>query len=305
MTLPRHDQAAIRSAALEWLDIVTDGGNLPISRDELANGFTFAGTPFPLIDRGRGIRKPVGWSAALSITTAFPKPGRDRPYDDDPGTDGFFRYKIRRGNRGDAENTGLRTAMNDELPLAWFFGIASGLFVVTSPVYLIAEEPEAEQFVLAVTEGQRLVPPDSPVEADLRRYVLQHTKRRLHQRAFAGRVMLAYEERCAVCALNHRELLDAAHIIPDREESGIPVVSNGLALCKIHHAAFDKNILGVRPNLTVEIRHDILREHDGPMLQHGLQALHGNALMTIPRRRTDRPDPARIEERYTAFRMAS
>lgn len=52
---------------------------LPVTRDQLANDFTFEGTRFPLIDRGRGIRKPTGWDAALSITTSVPKSGQPRP----------------------------------------------------------------------------------------------------------------------------------------------------------------------------------------------------------------------------------
>jgi len=46
---------------------------------------------------------------------------------------------------------------------------------------------------------------------------------------------------------------------------------NDLALCKLHHAAFDANIIGVTPDLGVTVRLDVLQEIDGPMLQHGLQ----------------------------------
>jgi putative restriction endonuclease len=82
------------------------------------------------------------------------------------------------------------------------------------------------------------------------------------------------------------------------------VVPNGLALCKIHHAAFDGNILGIRPDLVVELRRDILEEEDGPMLRHGLQELHGRALLVVPRARELKPDPARLEARYQVFRQA-
>nr|WP_246323925.1 HNH endonuclease [Petropleomorpha daqingensis] len=116
--------------------------------------------------------------------------------------------------------------------------------------------------------------------------------------------MLAYETRCAVCSLNHRELLDAAHIIPDNDPRGAPVVANGLALCKLHHAAYDKNILGIRPDYTVEIHHRLLHEVDGPMLRHGLQEHHGRPLMQVPARRVDRPDADRLMERYEAFLAA-
>jgi putative restriction endonuclease len=109
--------------------------------------------------------------------------------------------------------------------------------------------------------------------------------------------------RCAVCRLRHVELLDAAHIIPDGKPHGDPVVPNGLAMCKIHHAAFDSNILGVRPDLSVHIRQDILEEIDGPMLRYGLQGMH-NSRLTGPRIRVAQPDPDRLEERYAEFLAA-
>lgn len=293
------DEEAIRAAALAWLHSVTLDGTVPVTREQLANDFHFHGQRFPLVDRGRGIRKPAGWRAALSIMTT-----QGRPYADDEGADGLHRYKLRGDQGGVAENESLRVAMRDQVPLIWFYGVAPGVFNAIYPVWLAAEEPEQEQFVLALSDSQRQVRPSSAVEETLRRYLIAETKRRLHQPVFASQVMLAYETRCAVCALGHRELLDAAHIIPDGEPRGLPVVPNGLALCKIHHAAYDRNILGIRPDYVIEIHHRLLDELDGPMLRHGLQEHHGRPLMQLPRRRADRPDQERLEERYEQFRAA-
>ena len=77
-----------------------------------------------------------------------------------------------------------------------------------------------------------------------------------------------------------------------------------LSLCKIHHAAYDANILGVRPDLVVEVAPHLLEEVDGPMLTHGLQGMGGTRLL-IPRERVARPDPERLEDRYEQFRAAS
>lgn len=190
------------------------------------------------------------------------------------------------------------------MPIAWFFGLRPGLFQVISPVYLLAEEQAQSQFVLARSPAQRMATPGSTVEAGLREYLIRETKQRLHQRVFSSQVLFAYQKRCAVCSLNHRPLLDAAHIIADNQPRGLPIVPNGLALCKIHHAAYDRNILGIRPDYRVEIREEILLEVDGPMLRHGLQELHGGRLMALPSRRQDQPDPERLEERYVEFRTA-
>ena len=127
---------------------------------------------------------------------------------------------------------------------------------------------------------------------------------RLHQRVFRIRVIDAYATSCAICRLRYRSLLDAAHILPDGHPRGNPVVPNGLALCKIHHAAYDANYLGVRPDFVVEVRRDVRDAADGPMLLHGLQEMAGVSL-TLPKTRSARPDPTRLEERYELFRRAS
>ncbi|MBV9821341.1 MAG: HNH endonuclease [Actinobacteria bacterium] len=194
--------------------------------------------------------------------------------------------------------------MRNQLPLIWFYGVAPGIFNAIFPIWLTGEEPELDQFVLALTNDQRSVQPHSPVEETFRRYLIAETKRRLHQPLFASQVMLAYETRCAICKIGHRELLDAAHIIPDTSPNGEPVVRNGLALCKIHHAAYDRNILGIRPDYVIEIHHRLLDEIDGPMLRHGLQDHHGKPLMQLPTRRSQQPDPNRLMKRYTQFRAA-
>ena len=298
------DPRTVRAAALDWLRQVTMEGQLAVTRAQLANDFIVGGERFALIDRGRGIRKPAGWDSALSITTSVPRSGKPRPYDDAEGPEGLHRYKLRRDDGGQAENQGLRTALHRQEPLVWFYGIAPSSFQAIFPVYLVAEEPEQDQFVLALTPDQRTVSPGSIVEETLRRYLIAQTKRRLHQPVFASQIMAAYNTHCAVCSLAHRPLLDAAHIVPDTHPRGEPVVPNGLALCKIHHAAYDSNVLGIRPDYVVQIHRRLLEEIDGPMLLHGLQAHHGQRLMTLPQRRPDRPDPDRLAHRFHEFQVA-
>jgi putative restriction endonuclease len=136
-----------------------------------------------------------------------------------------------------------------------------------------------------------------------RGYVLRLTKQRLHQPVFRTRVLRAYADTCAMCRLRHAELLDAAHILPDTHPQGLPVVPNGLALCKIHHAAYDMNIVGIRPDLYIEVQPKVLAEVDGPMLRHGLQEMSGMRIF-VPRSRDSQPDRDRLEKRYDEFRAA-
>lgn len=112
--------------------------------------------------------------------------------------------------------------------------------------------------------------------------------------------MRAYGQCCAVCRLRRAELVEAAHIVADAD-GGEPVVSNGLALCKLHHAAFDRHILGIRPDLRIVIRQDVLDDTDGPMLRHGLQGFHHADLGVLPTRRADRPASGFLERRWERF----
>jgi len=126
---------------------------------------------------------------------------------------------------------------------------------------------------------------------------------RLHQQQFRRIVLQAYANRCAICRLRHLELLDAAHILPDHDPRGEPIVPNGLGLCKIHHSAFDSYIIGIDPDARVHVRDDILSEIDGPMLRYGLQEAHGTTLL-LPRRTDQRPARDFLAERFERFKAA-
>lgn len=142
------------------------------------------------------------------------------------------------------------------------------------------------------------------VDRGRRSYITAEVRVRLHQRGFRERVLEAYRRQCAFCRLRHEELLDAAHIIPDRQLLGEPVVRNGLSLCALHHSAFDWNFVGLRPDYVIEVRPDILTERDGPTLAHAIQGLHGQSIV-LPRSIAQRPDRDRLALRYGQFREAS
>lgn len=263
--------------------------------------FEFAGTRIPLKDYSRGIRHPRGLAGALSISTTFTRPGGTPPYDDLIGADGLQRYKYRGTDPQHPENVALRRASELGLPLIWFVAIERGVYEPIYPVWIVGEEPEKHQFVLALDAAQRFLPSGDAAPDDVRSYALSLTKIRLHQRAFRARVLYAYDGKCCICRLKHAELLDAAHIIADGRPHGQPVVPNGLALCKIHHAAFDHGILGIRPDLSLHVRPDVLEEVDGWMLKGGIQGVHNKKLEIVPTSKASRPDPVRLDERYAEF----
>lgn len=82
-------------------------------------------------------------------------------------------------------------------------------------------------------------------------FTSQHPATRKRDRTFRQEVLHAYECRCAVCGFDLRledELLglEAAHI-KWHSAGGPNKVTNGLALCSIHHKALDRGALGLAP----------------------------------------------------------
>ena len=265
------------------------------------NGLQFEGRPFQVIGQ-QGIRKVAGLEAALSFTTVYRPPGADRPYDDQIGDDGLVRYKYRGNDPEHPDNRALRVAMLDRRPMAYFVGVAPGVYVPQFPVYLVAEDRSSLEFSVALDEAQSMIDVRDLSELE-KRTMMRLTLQRLDQTTFRSQLLIAYQRECALCRLRYVDLLDAAHILPYSDPRSRAVVPNGLLLCKIHHAAFDKHIVGIRPDLGVEVRADVLAAEDGPMLRHGLQELDG-ARVIPPRSRHDRPDEGWLHERYQTFRQA-
>ncbi len=299
------DERLVRLAAFQRLEELerVHGGVLPWN--VLRKGFEFGGDQLRFIGP-QGIFKPAQMRLPLSLITSPEKPGKARPYDDELGADGFLRYRYRGTDPEHADNRGVRECFRDGLPLVYFHGIGTALYQSFWPVYIHADDPGALTFTVAIDDPLMLAPDLRPAVVDeaRRAYTTRLALQRLHQAVFRQKVLVAYRTSCAVCRLRHGELLDAAHILPDGHPLGEPVVPNGLALCKIHHAAYDANIVGIRPDLVVEVSEPVLREVDGPMLRYGLQEAHGSRL-AVPRRAHDRPKVAFLEERYAEFRRAS
>lgn len=81
--------------------------------------------------------------------------------------------------------------------------------------------------------------------------------RKLRSQVFSDRVKGAYSNKCAVCGIERRDAagrpeVHAAHIYPV-ELDGADDVRNGLALCRLHHWAFDGALLGLQSDLTIRV----------------------------------------------------
>jgi putative restriction endonuclease len=291
MQLDEVEQALLRLELFAALEVLVESRGGFATLSELVN-FEHRGQRMGLIDRGRGIRNPASLDETLSVVTS-----RDGPYRDFFGDDGILRYSFREGDPFGGDNRKLRRALTNRVPIIIFEKPLPNVYVPMYPAYVVGEEFDNRFFLIAqeaVVRANELAPGID------KSYVERTVQQRVHQPLFRASVMVAYRRTCAICRLNHPELLDAAHIIADSDQEGVAHVSNGLALRKIHHAAYDNNFIGISPDYIVHVNRALLEEVDGPMLKHGIQEMNGVGL-TLPGRPADYPSRDALSARFDSF----
>lgn len=298
--------SVMRTAAFEQVRQLRDLREHLTSAD-LAKGFMFRGERIPLINPQRGIFKPRQMEHLLSIRTVFPARGRRVWYDDQREAhrqifegDETVDYAFMGQDPNAPDNRWLLDAFENRTPIIYFLGIAPGLYEAVLPTFIAGWDRDRLKVRLAfgLPDQVELSAPETAVE---RRYALREIKQRLHQDAFREALLAAYRGRCALSGLPEPLLLDAAHIIADKDELlGQPVIPNGLALSKTHHAAFDAHLIGIDPNYRVHVADRLLHLKDGPMLE-ALKNLHGGKIQ-LPDRKKDLPDRDRLDLRFGIFK---
>lgn len=290
----REEELAIRADVFRWLDEQFIGRGGYEIHSSLLRSYRYHGEHIPLLDRGKGIRNPATFSSTLSIMSGW----KANQYSDYESDDGWVTYHYRAGEGGD--NTKLVRAWANGDPIIYFRAVREGYYLPYYPIVIAQNDPDARVIRFPLDQALTLLGDPLEYTEQQRAYADSIVRTRLHQPIFRARVLHAYTSACTVCDLRHTELLDAAHIVPDAAEHGVAQVSNGLALCKIHHAAYDSLLMGITPGYEVRIDHDLLEETDGPMLRYGLQDMHGRHIR-LPSRPQARPDRERLAERFELF----
>ena len=198
---------------------------------------------------------------------------------------------------------GLREACENRIPIIYFLGIAPGRYQALLPTFISGWDGKAlmARVAFGAPDQESLAPPQTVLE---RRYALRAVKQRLHQASFREAVISAYNGRCALSGLPESILLDAAHIVEDKDEQfGQPVVPNGIPLSKIHHAAFDAHLIGIDPDYRLHVSERLLGQRDGPMVE-ALKRLNGGTIH-LPKRVKDQPDRDRLALRFERFKAVA
>jgi len=301
--------AFLRTAAFERVKSLCEVHD-HLTAVQLGEGFHFNGQRYPLVNPRRGIFKPAQMRFLLSVNTVFPKSCNRVWYDDQREVhrqifdgDEMVDYAFMGEDPNSADNRWLREAFENDVPIVYFLGIAPGRYQAIFPAFIGAWDAAGRRARIAfgLPEQRSLAPPATEIE---RRYALRAVKQRLHQASFREAVIGAYRGRCALSGLPEAMLLDAAHIVEDRDELlGQPVVRNGIPLSKIHHAAFDAHLIGIDPDYRLHVSERLLAQNDGPMLE-AIKGLDGG-LLRLPKRSQDCPDRDRLALRFERFRAAA
>ncbi len=282
-----------------------------LTKQELDLGFEHESEIIQLHSKaGQGIWKPTQMDYLLSVKTVIPEPGGKVWYEDQLtahqsifGESDAIDYDFMGKNPHDARNQWLRNACELQIPIIYFLGIAPRRYQAIMPTFI--QDWDQHHLKVRLVFGDlvhnQLTPPENHSE---RRYALRIVKQRLHQSTFREAVINAYGGRCAISRLREPRLIDAAHIVPDKDiKFGQPIVPNGLPLSKIHHAAFDANLLGVDPDYKLHLSERLLVQQDGPMLEL-LKEFHGKSIQ-LPKRPEDCPDRDRLAVRFENFKSAA
>lgn len=138
---------------------------------------------------------------------------------------------------------------------------------------LVVESAKIREDLTQAASPATPSPPSGPSET------LAQTKRRLHQSFFRDAVLAAYDGTCCVTGLPVTECIVAAHIIPwSKDEGRRADPTNGLCLSATFEKLFDRGLIAVREDLTIEVHRDLLSSSH-PVIQERIAARRGKRIV--------------------------
>ncbi len=130
-----------------------------------------------------------------------------------------------------------------------------------------------------------------------RRKALTTTLRLLRDRRFSQNVLEAYGHKCAFCAVQLK-LLDAAHILPVAHPDSNDLVSNGVALCALHHRAYDAALVTFDGTYAIRVSQSLVASLRSDARVGGLAAFKSalRPSLVLPRRQASQPSALMIQK---------
>ena len=271
------------------------GDSIPES--ELAKGFRYS-DDVVLLKGPQGIFKPRQLTdGPLTIMSTLVSQYEDELLDEA----NTLRYDYAPPSR-EHENVGLKNLMAAGKPVILLKQVKAKPrpeYMVVAPLYVEGFDDRVRQFRLSTRAD---LTPRTDTQAGVvlreiqRAYGETTVQTRLHQAYFRRDVLTVYRSRCCVCELRVRPLLQGAHIVPDSEAAGVPTVQNGLSLCSIHHAAYDRSIVRIKSDYTIAVDQELIETGDN-FARVSLSEFDGRRIV-LPSDVTQRPNPDFLDLRF-------
>lgn len=295
--MPSLDDDLIRLLALQRVKELRDLWGDSIPETELARGFRYQ-DDVVLLKGPQGIFKPRQLSdGPLTIMSTLGSRYEDELVEDA----NMLRYDYAPRTR-EHENVGLKKLMAEGKPVILLKQVKPKPrpeYMVVAPLYVEGFDDRRRQFTLSTrvdltprTDTQGVV-----VLREIQKAYGETTvQTRLHQAYFRRDVLAVHRNRCCVCELRVRPLLQGAHIVADSDAMGVPSVQNGLSLCSLHHGAYDRGIVRIRRDYTIRVEQRWISAEDS-FAEQVLSAFDGRQIL-LPSEPTHRPNPDFLAWRY-------
>lgn len=235
----------------------------------------------------------LGWHQPTGVFAGFDVSRRPKSWGHSPSV------QIREGAIRQAERGGFgvyRRATGGRGEIAVAFSPEAFVDYVKrqSRLHEFAEHPNEIAVLEAASRGEE-IDLDS-VTGGGRRIAVRTVLERIGQANFRSRILAVYRHRCAACELQ-LDLVEAAHIVPVKV-GGDNTTPNGVALCYLHHEAYDRGLMGITPDYGVEVSESARRRLQRLARDHGWSDFRDNLRpdIILPDRAQDRPDPDRLAQ---------
>lgn len=124
-------------------------------------------------------------------------------------------------------------------------------------------------------------------------------RQRINQQFFREAVLCSYENRCCISGIGNRSLLEACHISSWQDDiKNRTNPRNGLCLNPLFHKAFDKLLLSITPDYTIDISKTMIDDVAEERFKAYLTALNHTQILLPEKFLPDRDLLAMHHEQY-------
>lgn len=199
----------------------------------------------------------------------------------------------------DAVRTGfaIHNKGNDELAVAFRPDFLPTYIANAAPLHDCGKvEREVELLGQVGEQADDLDDGVDDVVAPPRRYAVVAARRALREIGFRNRVLRAYGDSCAMCGVQLR-LLDAAHILPAAHPDSTDGTDNGVALCALHHRAFDRTLVTFDAEFRTHVNETAVATLEARHRAGGLGPFRDalRPMLALPPAGRDRPAPRFVD----------